>query len=367
MSSTSSSSQALHFSPPTGGSPLHSPLTDEALPSTSSSSSAPSPPIAEQPSEDTFAAQDQFASINHSLDTDGPPTPLYSPALAQDSLTSNSFSNSSATRPPPPARGSSFATTSRMNLDPFGTDRARRVSYPATSVLAGGDEGIWSTAPTTQRTMRAASDGLLLSTGFGSGFGTTVGQRSREQSNTSGGDASSGSAESAAAAQQEQQERAALFREHERRSLETSAHTRLANTIAAANAREAFASPPLNSSATASSFFPAPSTTSASTTNSSSAATPLSSAPTPSLPLAAPPLLSPTSPTPGLNQDGALNVTPTSTDGGAAAIAAVARATSASLHLGDLDVWMDEAYVRECCARMGWEGVTNIKMIRGAR
>ena len=40
---------------------------------------------------------------------------------------------------------------------------------------------------------------------------------------------------------------------------------------------------------------------------------------------------------------------------------------SASLHLGDLDVWMDEAYVRECCARMGWEGVTNIKMIRGAR
>lgn len=39
----------------------------------------------------------------------------------------------------------------------------------------------------------------------------------------------------------------------------------------------------------------------------------------------------------------------------------------ASLHLGDLDVWMDEAYVKECCARMGWEGVTHIKMIRGTR
>ncbi|KAK4694935.1 hypothetical protein P7C70_g8651, partial [Phenoliferia sp. Uapishka_3] len=38
----------------------------------------------------------------------------------------------------------------------------------------------------------------------------------------------------------------------------------------------------------------------------------------------------------------------------------------ASLHLGDLDIWMDEAYVRECCARMGWEGVTSIKMIRGS-
>lgn len=41
--------------------------------------------------------------------------------------------------------------------------------------------------------------------------------------------------------------------------------------------------------------------------------------------------------------------------------------SGASLHLGDLDVWMDEAYVKECCARMGWEGVLNIKMIRGAR
>lgn len=40
--------------------------------------------------------------------------------------------------------------------------------------------------------------------------------------------------------------------------------------------------------------------------------------------------------------------------------------SSASLHLGDLDIWMDEAYVRECCARMGWDGVTHVKMIRGA-
>lgn len=40
---------------------------------------------------------------------------------------------------------------------------------------------------------------------------------------------------------------------------------------------------------------------------------------------------------------------------------------SPSLHLGDLDVWMDEAYVRECCARMGWDGVSSVKMIRGTR
>ncbi|KAL8279311.1 hypothetical protein RQP46_008348 [Phenoliferia psychrophenolica] len=38
---------------------------------------------------------------------------------------------------------------------------------------------------------------------------------------------------------------------------------------------------------------------------------------------------------------------------------------SPSLHMGDLDVWMDEAYVRECCARMGWDGVSSVKMIRG--
>ncbi|KPV77094.1 uncharacterized protein RHOBADRAFT_10101, partial [Rhodotorula graminis WP1] len=38
----------------------------------------------------------------------------------------------------------------------------------------------------------------------------------------------------------------------------------------------------------------------------------------------------------------------------------------ATLHLGDLDVWMDEAYVRECCALMGWDAVSAIKMSRGA-
>ncbi|KAM0751533.1 hypothetical protein T439DRAFT_212388 [Meredithblackwellia eburnea MCA 4105] len=39
---------------------------------------------------------------------------------------------------------------------------------------------------------------------------------------------------------------------------------------------------------------------------------------------------------------------------------------SSSLHLGDLEPWMDEAYVRECCARMGWDGVTGVKIIRGS-
>lgn len=41
-------------------------------------------------------------------------------------------------------------------------------------------------------------------------------------------------------------------------------------------------------------------------------------------------------------------------------------ASTSTLHLGDLDSFqMDEAYIRECCARMGWEGVTQIKLIRG--
>ncbi|KAI5476643.1 mRNA binding post-transcriptional regulator (Csx1) [Pseudohyphozyma bogoriensis] len=40
-------------------------------------------------------------------------------------------------------------------------------------------------------------------------------------------------------------------------------------------------------------------------------------------------------------------------------------ANGSTLHLGDLDIWMDEPYVRECCARMGWDGVVGIKMIRG--
>lgn len=36
---------------------------------------------------------------------------------------------------------------------------------------------------------------------------------------------------------------------------------------------------------------------------------------------------------------------------------------SSALHLGELEAWMDEAYLDECCRRMGWE-VTHLKLIR---
>lgn len=339
---------------------------------TSESSPPPPPPPATSDSPPSSSATTSFLDNHaHEDQDDAHPTPLYSPQLLDSVHDQQSASSASAssTRPPPPARGSSFANSNKMhmNLDPFGTDRARRVSYPATSLVAGTEGGIWSTQPPS-RTMRAASDGLLLSTGFtaANGFGGASSGSSRSREQSGGGDASSAAQAHAQAAQSEQQERAALFREHERRSLETSAQTRLANSVAAANAREAFASPPLGSPAASSPFFQSTSatTTTAGSTPSAAATSSSNGSSSASLPLPAPPLLSPTLP-----QESAATPTPngTSDDRGAAAIAAVARATSASLHLGDLDVWMDEAYVRECCARMGWEGVTNIKMIRGAR
>lgn len=179
----------------------------------------------------------------------------------------------------------------------------RRVSYGGQALVGTEgplDDNIWGAT----RTVRAGSDGQLLG----------------------GGNAAEGDAY--------EQERAALFREHERRSLENSANSRLL-----ANAYL----PPL---ATANAPLPPPSH--------------FQQLQQQHLLSSVPSILSPTSPTPATLGDlqGQAHALATGGEG---------RFESASLHLGDLDVWMDEAYVRECCARMGWEGVTNIKMIRGAR
>lgn len=290
----------------------------------------------------------------------------------------------SASRPPPPARGHSYAVPNSnhitSSLDPFAADRQRRVSYPASSVLMGfssstattplDDKDIWGSAG---RTARAASDGLLLANGFG------LGGRSREKSESevsATSPLSSGAKSSSLSTSQEHQDQAAFFRAHERRSLETSAQARLSNTASSNSLnpstgatthpsasfsaeldRDSLISPPLPSAGSAhgSSFFQQQAR---STSNL--------------------PLLSPTG-QPGsafeFKPSSQLASQQQSSNDGSApngakspeAIAAAARATSASLHLGDLDVWMDEAYVRECCTRMGWDGVTNIKMIRGAR
>lgn len=57
------------------------------------------------------------------------------------------------------------------------------------------------------------------------------------------------------------------------------------------------------------------------------------------------------------------------TSGGGGVLAAAEQDTpqrsSSSLHLGDLESWMDEVYIRECCAAMAWDGVQGIKLIRG--
>jgi hypothetical protein len=293
-----------------------------------------------------------------------------------------------ASRPISLARGHSYAISSNTNtnttssLDPFAAERQRRVSYPATSVLHGfssstattplDEKDIWGSAG---RTARAASDGLLLSNGLSSALNAGRAREKSEGDTSATSPLSSGAVSSSLSASQEHQDQAAFFRAHERRSLETSAHTRLANpssanpssntatvsttssSVTAELDRDALISPPLPStgSSHATSFFQQQGR---STSNLPLLSPTLQTAPIyefkPSSQL--------TSQQPNPNDSSA-----PSDAKSPESIAAAARATSASLHLGDLDVWMDEAYVRECCTRMGWDGVTNIKMIRGAR
>jgi hypothetical protein len=160
----------------------------------------------------------------------------------------------------------------------------------------GAKDDIWGAGT---RTLRAGSDGALLGVGALAARDLDATEPVEEESE-----------------EIYEQERLALFREHERRSLEASARS---------GANTAY-NPPVISNPLASLGHSMG-------------------------------LLSPSS------SDTAQLLQMQQQDG----LNAQANGSGASLHLGDLDVWMDEAYVRECCARMGWEGVTNIKMIRGQR
>ncbi|KAK4051316.1 hypothetical protein OIO90_004797 [Microbotryomycetes sp. JL221] len=352
------------------------------------------------PSRNTGSDQSSSPSSASASVSADVPTPLYSPTTPWDDQEPTSGGAPMKPRPPPATRGYSFASGATLQLteNPASMlERQRRVSTsvlstatgtltsaastqsssphttagatPMTTVTEGHD--IWNnsslsaTSPTgqdngSQRTARAASDGLLVQ----SGFSPTMADASLRGREKSEGDA--------AALIAEQQERAAMFREHERRSLESSAQSRFAATSGAVGSttssrpalftRDSAVSPSgLSMSSTAGSpfFQPAQPASSASVT----------------------PMLSPTSQeasgfsfkrdqaTTSSTQPAAVNssspaTSPTESNG--ASGAGSGRPQSASLHLGDLDPWMDEAYIRECCAWLGWDNVVNIKLIRGS-
>jgi hypothetical protein len=186
---------------------------------------------------------------------------------------------------------------------------------------------------TSQRTTRAASDGLLLGSGFSNstpanGFSPPAGRMS-----SLGSDDSS--------------EEQAMFREHQRKSLESSATARLVNSIHNSTSNNGSSRSFGSATSPSSSPFFTPLTMSSS--NSTAASSVL------------PPLLSPTTQSP----PGSTRLP--SLSSAATPPAENNDAKGATLHLGDLDVWMDEQYVRECCKMMGWDNVTGIKMSRGAR
>ncbi|GAA5962147.1 hypothetical protein JCM21900_006983 [Sporobolomyces salmonicolor] len=326
VSSSSSSSSSFRFSPSlpsaheqphSGSPPLASPVSPTA------SMNFPPPPGSNASTASTTPQSDA-------------PTPLF------ERSSSSMSGTSSAARPVPPARGTSFT----MENDIWGSSFSGSAGSLTGSSSGGGGMGMGGTAgavgePAIQRTARAASDGSTLSSALGGASTAALSPTGRLSS--LGSDDSS--------------EEQALFREHQRRSLEHSANARLVNSIhpstmattaststssTTSGSSRAFgsATSPTLTSATTSPFF-APMTTVSS--NSSSAMLP--------------PLLSPTSQSPPT----ATQLPPFSPAHGTDA-----DLRGATLHLGDLDVWMDEQYVRECCKRMGWDSVVSVKMSRGA-
>lgn len=280
-------------------------------------------------------------------------------------LLDRSSSSASSNRPIPPTRSVSYKADVGWNDVPAHTGSSR-------SFAGQGQDN-------TQRTTRAASDGAILAAGLSfpslatasSGSAAAGGEPTpRAAGGTSSRLSSLGSSSDDAAAAADEQ---AFYREHQRRSLEHSASQRLSS----AASKSAF-SPPLASARLApasSPFFQPPTFVpaahqqqqqqsqsrdfSAGVTSTSTSTTPFPSSSA---------LLSPTSTSPPST---AFPSGPGS-EGGSAGASAGASAggppgsKGATLHLGDLDVWMDETYVRECCAVMGWDNVTAIKMSRGA-
>ncbi|BGP29610.1 hypothetical protein JCM10296v2_001349 [Rhodotorula toruloides] len=256
------------------------------------------------------------------------------------------LSSASSPRPTAPSRSMSY----KAEGDNWGSSRA------ANAFSGAGDDA-------AQRTTRAASDGAVLSTGFG-GPGSTAFVPSGEPSRAAGGISSRlsslGSEDSGSSNNDEQ----AFFRDYQRRSLEHSASQRLSTA-------KSFASPPLASArlgpGATSPFFQPPSFLSSTSATASGLTSSASNTPASSI---LPPLLSPTSTSPPSSlappsvTSSMMSATSNSV-AGSPPESGPAGSKGATLHLGDLDVWMDEAYVRECCAMMGWD-VVNVKMSRGA-
>ena len=319
---TAASSNEFHFTPLTHhhSSPLNSPIS----PTQSTKSSSPTlQPIC------TAAGSASSSSSSANASPASSPGPLFSApgsASASASVAVPPSKPGAPALPPPSATTSAFPSS--FGSDESYADRHRRVSYAdgaragALGSGAGLHDDIWGGAP-APRTARAASEGFILT---GHSMRPAGGYR-RAHAVTEEHELEED--EDRQEAQALERERAALFREHQQRSLQQSATVHLA-------------SPP---------SLPSTLNNSTSYFHIQQQQQQQRSAPSPF----GAPLLSPTSPTgpaPGLSPP--------------LEAVAIPAGASSSLHLGDLDVWMDEAYVRECCVRMGWEGVTSIKMIRGS-
>jgi hypothetical protein len=322
MSTVSSS---CHFSP------------SSAAPSSFSSHTSPTLSPGTVPTSLSPTTGNDASHFSPQLDGGSPssigsdvPTPLFErPPSSQDSA---------STRPVPPTRSVSFKADGIWGTSTSPTDASRG--------LGNGD----SSSLTFQRTARAASDGLLLTSAFGGANGlSSVGE----------GRATSSRLSSLSSSDDSNGEEQALFREHQRRSLEHSASQGLTSS------KGFVASPPLAPAAGASSlsanrgatspFFQPPSFLSTSNLNGGNNSLPS--------------LLSPTTQSPPHTATGSFPSSQPQQNGvasGAEYPGGPPGSRGATLHLGDLDVWMDEAYVRECCTMMGWDNVVNVKMSRGA-
>ncbi|GAA5836803.1 hypothetical protein JCM11251_005793 [Rhodosporidiobolus azoricus] len=328
------STSSFHFSP-SAGSPAHLESSPpSAFPHNASVKEGPSGVPTSPPPGDSHRLSPPLD--NHSSSTTSTsassdaPTPLFERPPS---------SSSSSTRPHPPTRSVSYKAD-----DIWGSTSP---TEPASRSLGNGSES------TFQRTARAASDGLILSSAFGAGGGFTNGNGG-ESSRAAGGLSSRLSSLSSEGNSSEEQ---AFFREHQRRSLEHTASQRLTSSkgflasppLAAAPSTSATSSSSLSANRGATSpFFQPPSflSTAASTPGGSSS-------------VSLPPLLSPTTQSPPATAALPQSASFPGSEGPPGS-------KGATLHLGDLDVWMDEAYVRECCTMMGWDNVVNVKMSRGA-
>ncbi|GAA5832799.1 hypothetical protein JCM3766R1_007047 [Sporobolomyces carnicolor] len=328
-SAASTSPSSFHFSPPTANG--LSPASLSPSPASPASATSEHSPRLPQVAE---------AHTSRSSDSNTPqsdiPTPLFERPPSSTGAPSNAFG-----RPNGVGRSVSY----KSDQDIWGSNGASFTasspngtqSFLSAGSYSGGAVGEPASA---HRTTRAASDGLLLGSGFGgsspsNGFTSPIGRMS-----SLGSDDSS--------------EEQAMFREHQRKSLESSATARLVNSIHNSNSGSTNGSARSFGSTTSPSTSPFFTPLTMSSSNSTAASSVL------------PPLLSPTTQSPpnstrlpSLSSAAAPPPQTTPQDHGN-------ESKGATLHLGDLDVWMDEQYVRECCKMMGWDNVTGIKMSRGA-